>query len=383
MPVSSLPADQVAVLELVLERGRSYDEIADLLGIDAHAVRARAHAAIDALGPQNGSGRRITTARRAELADYLLGQQDEEAAEQTRNHLASSSGSRAWVRVVAGELKPLAGEKGLPEIPAEGKGTDAPTRVAKAPKPKKRPASAAAAKDADDEADEDADADDDDDGGGAGTGLGRAGGLPAPSSRLGGALLIAGVLVVVIVAIVLLTRGGDDDDGGSTVSKTTPAQTTPAAAPQVIGQINLTGEGRAVGIAQIVKQGNTQALVIAGQNLPADKDTAYAVWLYNSGKDAKRLGYAQPSQTAGRLEAIAPLPADSSKYKDLVISAESREEATKEGGGPTTPSKIVLRGALASATPPPAGGAGGAGGATPTTPGAATPGATTPGTTAP
>jgi len=119
MPVSSLPADQIAILELVLERGRSYDEIADLLGIDAHAVRARAHAAVDALGP-NGSGRKLTTARRGELADYLLGQQDEDAAEATREHLAKSSGSRAWARVVAGELKPL-GKDNLPEIPDAAK----------------------------------------------------------------------------------------------------------------------------------------------------------------------------------------------------------------------------------------------------------------------
>src|SRR3954447_5187795 len=119
MPVSSLPADQIAVLELVLERGRSYDEIADLLGIDAHAVRARAHAAVDALGP-NG-GKRLTTARRAELADFLLGQQDEESAEATREQLLTSSGSRAWARVVAGELKSLGGDK-LPAIPSETKG---------------------------------------------------------------------------------------------------------------------------------------------------------------------------------------------------------------------------------------------------------------------
>jgi hypothetical protein len=380
VPVSSLPADQIAVLELVLERGRTYDEIADLLGIDAHSVRARAHAAVDALGP-NGSGRRLTTARRAELADFLLGQQDDEASEATRTHLAGSSGSRAWARVVAGELKPLGGDK-LPEIPTEGKtkSSGATTKVAKAPKPPRKPAPAKRAPvEAEDEPGDEAEDEDVR----ASTATGRPSlASAAPSSRLGGALLIGGIALIVIVLFAgfvwpKVFGGGDDKKDSAKVTKTSSTPTTPAAAPQVIGQINLKGSGKAVGIAQIVQQGNTQALIIAGQNLPADKNTAYAVWLYNSAKDAKRLGYAQPSATQGRVEAIAPLPADATKFKDLVISAESRATAT-QGKGPTTPTKIVLQGALASATAPTTGTG------TPTTPGATTtPGTTTPGTTTP
>src|SRR3954463_1542912 len=159
MPVSSLPADQIAVLELVLERGRSYDEIAELLGIDPHAVRARAHAAIDALGP-HGTGRRLTPARRAELADYLLGQQDEDAAAATRAHLEGSSGSRAWARVVAGELKPLGGDK-LPEIPQEGKAAEAPAKAERAPR--RRAAAVAAPSKADEPLDDEEVVEDEDD----------------------------------------------------------------------------------------------------------------------------------------------------------------------------------------------------------------------------
>ncbi len=50
--IDSLPADQRAVLQLVLQRGRSYEEIANMLSIDRAAVRDRALAAFDALGPQ-------------------------------------------------------------------------------------------------------------------------------------------------------------------------------------------------------------------------------------------------------------------------------------------------------------------------------------------
>ena len=52
--LDSLPADHRAVLQLVLQRGRSYDDIAQLLSIDRAAVRERALSALDALGPQTG-----------------------------------------------------------------------------------------------------------------------------------------------------------------------------------------------------------------------------------------------------------------------------------------------------------------------------------------
>jgi transposase-like protein len=48
--LESLPADQRAALSLLLERGKSYAEIARLLGIPESTVRDRAHAALDAIG---------------------------------------------------------------------------------------------------------------------------------------------------------------------------------------------------------------------------------------------------------------------------------------------------------------------------------------------
>src|ERR1700722_13330555 len=44
-----LPPDQRAVLSLVLDRGKSYAEVAELLAISESTVRDRAHAALDAL----------------------------------------------------------------------------------------------------------------------------------------------------------------------------------------------------------------------------------------------------------------------------------------------------------------------------------------------
>jgi len=112
--IDSLPTDQRAVLELVLKRGRGYDDIARLLSVDRAAVRDRAVKALEALGPQT----RIPPERRAVLTDYLLGQLPEPIAQATRERLAQSASERAWARVLAAELAPIANHP-LPEIPSE------------------------------------------------------------------------------------------------------------------------------------------------------------------------------------------------------------------------------------------------------------------------
>ena len=65
-----LPPDQRAVLSLVLDRGRSYAQVAEMLGLPESAVRDRAHAALDALAAEAGrprTGRASTTYGRRRL----------------------------------------------------------------------------------------------------------------------------------------------------------------------------------------------------------------------------------------------------------------------------------------------------------------------------
>src|ERR1044071_7868542 len=66
-----LPADQKAVLQLVLRQGRTYAEIAGLLKISEAAVQNRALTALDAIGPAS----ELDDERHDEIGDYLLGQQ--------------------------------------------------------------------------------------------------------------------------------------------------------------------------------------------------------------------------------------------------------------------------------------------------------------------
>src|SRR5215208_957371 len=112
-PVDALPPAQRAALQLLLQQGRSYAEIGELLKISPEAVRDRAHAGLAALGPDAG---RLAAGRRSELSDYLLGQQDGPERDDTRAFLAGSAAGRAWARAVSGELRPLARDP-LPEIP--------------------------------------------------------------------------------------------------------------------------------------------------------------------------------------------------------------------------------------------------------------------------
>jgi hypothetical protein len=329
--VDTLDASQRAVVQLVLKQGKSYGEIADLLGLEAGAVRARAHAALDALGPSTTG---LTAGARADVADYLLGQQSDEDREATRESLATSPAARAWARSVAGELRPLAGGE-LPSIPAEAA---VPTEAGANGR------GAAAAPVADEEDDEG-----DDDGGEPlrAPGTGR-------SSRIGGIVLLAGVAVVVAVVVILLVSGSDDSATTTTAASSTPANTTASTPQQQTGtgaqgaqatpvaQINLRAAdgSKAVGVAQVLSQGGQLTFAVVGQNLvPTSKNGAYAVWLYTSPTKSKLLGFVDPPVgTSGKFQNVIAVPSGANQYQQLID--------TREAGQPKQPGHIVLAGKL-------------------------------------
>jgi hypothetical protein len=151
--------------------------------------------------------------------------------------------------------------------------------------------------------------------------------------------------IVIAVVLVLLLNGGGDDNGKSTsVTRTAPTQTsTNAQTP--IAQINLvsaSGNSKQVGLAQVFEQSGRRALIVAGQGL---KSGAYALWLYNSRKDAKLLGFVPQRVGAdGRFATQGELPSDAKKYAELVVTKEKVTSRTKNP--PKKPGDIVLRGAL-------------------------------------
>jgi Sigma-70, region 4 len=319
-PMDSLPADQRAVLQLVLQRGRSYDEIARLLSIDRGAVRKRALDALDALGPQTG----VSPARRAVIADYLLGQLPEPVGEQTRAQLAESAAERAWAQGVLAEVAPLASAP-LPEVPVEAQPVLAPPPPGSSPAPNELPPEPPTPK-------------------------------QRQSSRLGGIVLLGGAAVVVlIVVIVLIVSSGSSSNKPSSSaqasSSTTPAagvstSTTSSTTAKVVAQINLlppTPGGKTAGIAEVLNEGAADGIAIVAQNVPPNAihpPNAYAVWLYNSPTDAHILGFVNPGVgKTGRLSTAGALPSNASHFKRLIITVEMV-------ASPKSPGKIILQGAL-------------------------------------
>jgi Sigma-70, region 4 len=340
--LDELPPDQRAVLDLVLQRGRSYDDIARLLSIDRAGVRARALAAFDGIGPDTG----LAPESRALITDYLLGQLPERVAEQTRDRLAESPYERAWARVLASELQSVASQP-LPEIPdgtarakapanntAPASTEERPATAPRTPKPKAKPDRNRLPRPTD-----------------------------RPTSRRGGAIFLGvGAVVVVAVVVVLiaiLSNGSSSKPasnasaaaaGTATHSSTTPATTgatgtgtTTANAAKVVGQINLnppSGTGAAKGIAVLVKASNAYGVIIEASGLAANSHNAYAVWLSNTPTDSTRVGFVNQAVTkTGKLQTGGPLPANASRFKELLLTLETQNN-------PKTPGQVVLQGAF-------------------------------------
>jgi hypothetical protein len=354
--IDTLPADQHAVLQLVLQRHRNYDDIAQLLSIDRAAVRERALAALDALAP----GTRVAPERRALITDYLLGQLPAPVAAETREMLARSPGERAWARVVASELAPMAGGP-LPEIPADAgaQGDEAPAREAEGAATESAPAAAvtpAAAAVAPAPAAAQASGPPPP-GEGQGTPADQGGKPPAAgrrSSRRGGAILLAGGGVVVVAAIVAVILTGGSSSKHSSTAASNPATTSAAAStqtntaasatPRPVAQVNLTSPAagsKTRGAAVIVKQGSNAAIEIIAEAVPANTThDAYAVWLYNSGSDNRLLGFVNPGiKKDGVLRTLGALPANASHFKQLLVTRETQAK-------PRAPGSVVLHGAF-------------------------------------
>jgi hypothetical protein len=316
--LDDLPQDQRATLSLLLRQRKGYAEVASLLGIEQRAVHDRAHAALAVLAPREA--RQLSAERREEIGEYVLGQQASIGGRlRTRTYLEGSAPARTWARMVAAELAPLAVAP-LPEIPgpptppaAAGDGGRAPA----AERTGKLTASSARAS--------------------------------IPSSRVGGALLLGAILAGVIVAVILLTGSGGSSQGrtassparaatgatGSTASGTTK--------PIENKRITLTPtnpSSGAIGVAEVLSEGNKYAFFLAAEHLAPSNGFFYAVWLYNSPTSHEPVSRGPNVGANGRLQGGALLPADAGRYHTMLLTKET-------SNAPTHPGPVVLRGPFA------------------------------------
>src|SRR5215218_1944307 len=372
MPLDALAPDQRAVVQLVLQRERSYAQIAELLKISEDAVRARAHAGLSALAPDV----ELPADKLAQISDFLLGQQNGKPRQATRRLLRSSNGAREWAETVRAQLEDVGGT--LPSLPAragggggEATGSRAATAEAAAgaapeetmaaaeetapeetpaaagetaptpdsapdkPVPRPRPLRGSAR---------------------ARSGAGPAVGAPSPaaavaagSSRIGGAGLIGLLLLARVAAVVFFfVFQNDDDPGEQTGSNPTPTPTA-SATPAPVGEIRLgaVNGGKGTGVMRLYAAQGQLAFTLEGTGVPANRrNEAYGVWFTTPGGGSQRLGFAQPVGADGRLGTTGPRTDDLDKfprwlarYKQVVVSRE-------RSGNAKRPGPVILRGTL-------------------------------------
>src|SRR5688572_20941309 len=106
----ALQPDDRALLQLVCERGQSYDDIAGLLGMSRDQVHAKARAALRELGGADPDAE-------VGLTDYLLGQADPIGRADAVRHIQSDPETAALAERIAAQLQLIAPDADLPDLP--------------------------------------------------------------------------------------------------------------------------------------------------------------------------------------------------------------------------------------------------------------------------
>lgn len=338
-----LPAQQKAIIELVLRRGQTYEDLADMLGMSEARVRDLAREALSELSPRSAA--RVDDDWRGQVADYILGQQSGPESNATKGHMKRSEAARAWAYSLLDALDDLYGENGdrpvIPDGDAGGarRARTASTKAAAAPARKARPRPAR------DEDEDDDEADDDDER--------RRSPLSPEAARvvkrrrlfaLGGGLL---ALIAAALVVFVWSPWSDDEKKASASEEQAQARIVKRVVLQPLDR----SDRESAGLAVIGEQDGKLSLIVTAQ-LPRNKETeAYEVWLYNSKTDAVSLG-AQQTDQAGIYQGAGPLPADYEKYKYFDISREKIDRKAAHSG------TSILRGEIASASTEQSGGAG-------------------------
>ena len=294
-----LSAEQRAILELVLQQGKSYEELAGMLGMPEPRVRGLARDALVELAPV--SVRAIEEDWRGQLADYVLGQQAGPQAAATKGHLRRSEAARSWTRSLLDSLEQLYPNGSMPAVPEGERGRRGGAAAAQPP---------------------------------AGGGLAAPPDAAVRRRRLlaGGGVLAALALVAILVWPLGLLSGDDDEPAPASEQAAAAGGDGQTAAQQ--------GTGAPAGIAIVVDQnGRRQLLVQAARLEPSGEREAYEVWLYNDRGDARTLG-GQVTDQQGNYQAIGNLPADFEQYRFIDISREPLDRQRGHSGD------SVLRGRM-------------------------------------
>ena len=315
-----LPAEQRAILELVIQRRQSYDELAGMLGMPAARVRQLARDALAELSPRSAA--RVDGDWRGQIADYVLNQQTGPEGTATRGHLKRSEPARLWALSLLDSLDHLYDERDLPVIP---EGEAAPLRERDRERPRDRDRDREREPSRRERAERPA------------RPLSSAAETIVRRRRIAaGAAAAAALLFILLVWPVGLLTGDDDVGGGSSGDQAEEQ-------PSVLGQLLLrpqSGE-EGVGIGLITERDGERSLLVQARGLrPTREGQAYEVWLFNGQDDATSMG-AQLTDRQGNYQGAGRLPENYEDFEFLDISRENVDQNASHSGD------SVLRGRLA------------------------------------
>jgi len=233
------------MLQLLLERGQSYEDIAGLLGGSRDDVRKRARAALEELGGSDPD-------REVGLTDYLLGQADPIGRADAVRHLRENPADHELATELTETLRTMYPAADLPRLPGESRPSGR----------RRRPPSDAPSR------------------------RSPLAGLNESQTRL---IVIAGVAGVLLLAVVLGISGAFGGGGDETSAATGTESTAAAPADEQVQRVALepVDGGDAAGEAVFGLTSGDQAFVevsIDGLD-PAPNDQTYVVWLMLTEKE--------------------------------------------------------------------------------------------------
>ena len=319
----ALTDEQRAMLQLLLEGGQGYDDIASLLGIPPDEVRSRAKSALREMGGADPDAQ-------VGLSDYLLGQADPIGRADAVRQLQSDPETNALANRLVTQLRLLAPRADLPEIPAP---RDGGRRAAPPPPPP--PPAAAAAPGGIAPPPEPASSG----GSVASRAAGALSGLGSMSKRQTQLAIGLGALLIVAVIAVIVATGSGGSSSSSDCPKVDASKAQQAGVPSMTlappantstktngcpatGQVTLGSSGK-----QFIVQINASDLP------PTSGDQQYVVWLYKSDSEASPLAR-QTVDQSGNLTGQIPLTAQqlalTLAFTQIRVSLTSQAALTSE-----------------------------------------------------
>ena len=292
------------MLQLLLS-GQSYEDIGSLLGVDSDEVRSRARSALAEIGGADPDAQ-------VGLSDYLLGQADPIGRADAVRHLQGDPEANALAQRLVQNLRLLAPNAQLPEIPearggrraqapppppaAPGQAPPATPQAPATPPARQSPGFASRVA-------------------GVFSGIGGSSGKRRTQFMVG----LAGVLALVVVVVVVATSGGSSDGSGGDCKSVDTATAQQAGVPTIklaatgaaadadcppSGQITLGAQQQA---ANSNNQTPAFALTANAVNLPPSANgERYLLWLYKSDTQSLPLGQ-ETVDSSGNLTGGVPL----------------------------------------------------------------------------